>query len=481
MIPISDKIADYLTGLFGADAVTHYRQYLEAEPALYLRCNSIKTNRDDVQKNLFENYGIATEIISEIADALKVTVNRSFIGKTLEHSIGEYYIQSLSSMIPPLVLNPLPTDKVLDLCSAPGSKTTQVAALMQNKGTLLVNEIQLDRLKTLVFNLERMNVVNAGVIHSKGEALSRFFQNHFDKILVDAPCSGLGIMQKKNEVSNWWTKEKAEQLGELQYRLLLSALKMAKVGGEIVYSTCTLSVEENEFVIDKLLKKFPTRLAIGQVKLLPVTLPVISHNAFTQFHGVQLDESLQNAKRIIPWEVNSEGFFIVKILKEDEIEALNQAERKRHPFTFLPAKKISKYLEQLTHIYEIRKDAFDRYKYLQKGNDIFFVTEDWDEENLMMFERIGTKFGMIDKNDNLILHTQAAEILQNEIHKNIIELSGNDELKKYLDGGTIKKEFPFKGQAVVKFRNALLGTGGVSVDGLKSRYPRSKRTQEIEY
>jgi len=474
MIPISDKIADYLTSLFGAEAVTHYRQYLEDEPAFYLRCNSIKTNRDDVQKNLFENYGIATEKISEISDALKVIGDRSLIGKTLEHSIGEYYIQSLSSMIPPLVLAPQPTDKILDLCSAPGSKTTQIAALMKNKGTLLVNEIQLDRLKTLVFNLERMNVVNAGVIHSKGEVLSRFFQNHFDKILVDAPCSGLGIMQKKNEVSNWWTKEKAEQLSELQYRLLLSAFKMVKVGGEIVYSTCTLSVEENEFVIDKLLKKFP-------IKLLPVTLPVFSHNAFTKFQGEQLDKSLQQAKRIIPWEVNSEGFFVVKILKEDEIEVQNPAETKRHPFTFLHAKKLGKYLEQLTGVFEIQKNVFERYKYLQKGNDIFFVTEDWNEENLMMFERIGTKFGMIDKNDKLILHTQAAEILQNEIHKRIVELSGNDELKKYLDGGIIKKEFPFKGQAVVKFRNALLGTGGISVDGLKSRYPRSKRTQEIDY
>jgi len=474
MIPISDKIAEYLTDLFGSDAVASYQSYLEAEPALYLRCNSIKSTREAVQENLFSNYGISTEIISETANALRVVGDRALIGKTLEHSIGEYYIQSLSSMIPPLVLDPQPTDKVLDLCSAPGSKTTQIAASMQNKGTLLVNEIQLDRLKTLVFNLERMNVVNAGVIHSKGEVLSRFFQNHFDKILVDAPCSGLGIMQKKNEVSNWWTKEKAEQLGELQYRLLLSALKMAKVGGEIVYSTCTLSVEENEIVIDKLLKKFP-------IKLLPVTLPILSHEAFTMLHGFELDQSIQNAKRIIPWEVNSEGFFVVKILKEDEIEVDNPAERKRHPFTFLSAAKLNKQLEALTGIFEIDKGVFERYKYLQKGNDIFFVNEDWNEENLMMFERIGTKFGNLDKYGNIILHTQTAEVLDNEIKKGIVQLVDDGDLKKYLDGGTIKKDFSFKGQAVVKFRNKILGAGGISVDGLKSRYPRSKRTQEIEY
>jgi len=474
MIPLSDKIADYLTILFGADAVEHYRAYLEDEPALYIRSNSIKTKSDDVKNDLLIYYGIVAENVSGIPGSLKIIGEKTLIGKTLEHSIGEYYIQSLSSMIPPLVLAPLPTDKILDLCSAPGSKTTQIAALMNNKGTLLVNEIQLDRLKTLVFNLERMNVVNAGVIHSKGEMLSRFFQNCFDKILVDAPCSGLGIMQKKNEISNWWTQEKAEQLSELQYRLLLSALKMVKVGGEIVYSTCTLSVEENEFVLDKLLKKFP-------IKLLPISLPVPSHDAFTHYLSESFDKSLHNAKRIIPWEVDSEGFFVVKILKEGEVEVRNPATLPKHPNGFLSEKKLRKQLDQLTSIFEIEKNVFTQYKYLQKGNDIFFVTEDWDEENLMLFERVGTKFANLDKYGNFILHTQAAEILQGAIHKNIVELNEKDELKKYLNGGTIKKNFPFMGQAVVMYRNKILGTGVISSEGLKSRYPRSKRTQEIEY
>src|SRR5690606_18620642 len=157
----------------------------------------------------------------------------------------------------PIVLNPSSEDVVMDLCSAPGSKTTQMAEMMNNDGTLVVNEVEIDRIKSLVFNLDRMSMVNTGIIHSKGEVLSKYYNNHFDKILVDAPCSGLGIIQKKEEVSNWWNLNRVERLQELQMRLLISAIKMAKVGGEIVYSTCTLSVEENEMVIDKIIKKYP--------------------------------------------------------------------------------------------------------------------------------------------------------------------------------------------------------------------------------
>ena len=150
-------------------------------------------------------------------------------------------------------------DTVLDLCSAPGSKTTQLGEMMRNNGTLISNEIALDRVKMLVFNIDRMNLINAGIIHSKGELLSKIYPDYFDKILVDAPCSGLGIIQKKNEISNWWSLKRASILGDLQLRLLIAAIKMVKEEGEIVYSTCTLTIEENELIINKVLKKYPVK------------------------------------------------------------------------------------------------------------------------------------------------------------------------------------------------------------------------------
>ena len=144
---------------------------------------------------------------------------------------------------------------------------------MDNRGTLLINEIDNERIKSLVFNLERMNVINASVIHSKGEILSKVYSDHFTKILVDAPCSGLGIIQKKGEVSNWWSLDHVDRLQHLQTKLLIAAIKMAKVGAEIVYSTCTLSIEENELVIDKILEKYP-------VELIDINLPIPSRLGF---------------------------------------------------------------------------------------------------------------------------------------------------------------------------------------------------------
>jgi len=160
-------------------------------------------------------------------------------------------------MLPPIVLHPSEKDLVLDLCSAPGSKTTQLAEMMKNKGRLVVNELEMDRIKALVFNLDKMNFLNCGIVHQRGEILSKYYDSYFDKILVDAPCSGLGIIQKKSEVNKWWSVERVNNLVEIQNKLLVSAIKMLKVGGELVYSTCTLTPEENELIINRILEKYP--------------------------------------------------------------------------------------------------------------------------------------------------------------------------------------------------------------------------------
>ena len=254
---ISENVYEYLTEIYGESSAKKYLNFVQENPSVYVRVNSLKTSRNLLVKKLSERYGIVSDHFDILPDALKFNQHEEDLGKTLEIALGHYYIQGFSSMLPPLVLNPSANDKVLDLCSAPGSKTTQIAEMMLNKGTLIVNDVQLDRIKALVYNLDRLNIVNTGVIHSKGEILSKYFENYFDKILVDAPCSSLGIMQKKAEVNKLWSLEKVNRLHEIQVRLLVSAIKMLKAGGEIVYSTCTLSPEENELVINKLLKKYP--------------------------------------------------------------------------------------------------------------------------------------------------------------------------------------------------------------------------------
>ncbi len=474
MTEISNNILSYISSLYGENAAKNFVEFIHKDPAQYIRVNPIKTNQQRISHSLAKNYSIDTEEIPHLTNALKIKSKNDIVGKTIEHIIGDYYIQSLSSMLPPLILAPQVDDVVLDLCAAPGSKTTELGELMMNEGTLIANEIALDRVKMLVYNIDRMNLMNAGVVHYKGEWLSKIYNEHFDKILVDAPCSGLGIIQKKGEVNNWWSLERAERLGDLQLRLLIAAIKMAKEGGEIVYSTCTLTPEENEFIIDKVLQKYP-------VEIEEIELPVNSREGFTSYNGKNLHSSISKARRILPWEVDSDGFFIVKLKKIGKTISPEMTPKRSHKIKMLNYEKIEikKILSNIEEEFGISSEVLKKYNYLIKRNDIYFIDRNWEENHLDIFDRIGTRFGIIDKTGKVILHTQASQVLQEAIKEKIFAIDNLDDLKSYLDGGTMKNKKFETGQCVVKYKNSILGTAIVTSQGIKSRFPRSKRTQEI--
>jgi len=470
---VSSNIYNYISFYYNEEAAKAFSKFVEKEPAMYIRVNTIKNNTPSLRKILSERYGIEADPVITIPDALKIVKGREFVSRTIEHIMGEFYIQSLSSMIPPVILAPTSEDKVLDLCAAPGSKTTQIAEYMNNKGTLVANELQLERIKTLVYNIDRMNVVNAGIVHSKGEILSKIYDNYFDKILVDAPCSGMGIAQKKSEVNTWWNITKSKLLGELQFKLIIAAIKMLKTGGELVYSTCTLSLEENELVIDKILSKYP-------VEVVDIELPVKSHPGFTRFHEDQLNPQLIKSKRILPWEIDSEGFFVVKLRKMEDTVPSEPLQLKPSTWKLLDFdhKDLLPLIKNTSDTFGIPLERFADYKYLIKNNDIFFMTNDWDAGYLSPFERIGTRFGVIDKNDEVTFHTQSAQVFRKYITKNIYHIENSDDFKIYVEGGIIKKDVP-PGQYVVEYGGNLLGTAIVIEGGIKSRFPKAKRSQAI--
>ncbi|HZK72183.1 MAG TPA: RsmB/NOP family class I SAM-dependent RNA methyltransferase [Clostridia bacterium] len=174
-------------------------------------------------------------------------------GKHPYYNAGLYYIQEPSAMYPASVLSPQSGDKVLDLCAAPGGKTIQLASYMKGKGILICNEINSDRAKVLVRNVELYGIKNIIVINEPSEKLSTKFTGYFDKILVDAPCSGEGMFKKDENAIKSWKKHDSSHYTETQLAILKDADKMLKPGGKIVYSTCTFSPEENEDVISKFL------------------------------------------------------------------------------------------------------------------------------------------------------------------------------------------------------------------------------------
>ena len=233
------------------------------------------------------------------------------LGRALEHLLGYYYIQELASMLPVLVLNPKPNETILDLCASPGSKTTQMAAMMKNLGVLIANEVKMDRMKILASNLERCGVANVVLTKKDGAVLCRKLKEKnftVDKILVDAPCSGEGTIRSSPKTLLMWNINTVNSLSKLQKNLLSSAIEALKIGGEIVYSTCTHAPEENEGVLDYVLERFK-----GKIKIEKINLPVKCAPGILEWNGENYNKEVEKSCRIYPHITNTEGFFISKI------------------------------------------------------------------------------------------------------------------------------------------------------------------------
>ncbi|MCC6550695.1 MAG: NOL1/NOP2/sun family putative RNA methylase [Ignavibacteriaceae bacterium] len=467
--PFSEQVRAYFENTFGVEWTEKYNRFLMQEPSEYIRVNPARTSTSALRERLLKQYGISSEVHPLIPNCLSITDTEGLAGKTIEHILGYFYIQSLSSMIPPLVLNPTEEDKVLDLCAAPGSKTTQLAALMNNRGTLIANDIAAERVKSLSFNTERMNLMNTAVMHGKGEMLSKVFHSWFDKILVDVPCSGLGVLQKKGEINKWWTTDSVKNLAEIQYRLLVSAAKMLCTGGELVYSTCTLTLEENEQVLEQFLKKYP-------FSIVPLQIPLPSGE------GIALSENndLKLTRRLIPWEVGSEGFFVAKLIKNDEIPFVQEAGR-HHPEQFKTAgfKKFQKDLEYLHKYFGIAHHILEEYTYFVKSGEYQFVHGSFEFHPEAWFNRAGMKLGSADKYGNFILSSIAAQVFNTAITDHIYEIHNLTALKEYMAGGTVRIDSAEKGQVAVRYGGIIIGTATITPLGLKSRFPRTLRTQKI--
>ena len=266
--------------------------YIEEKPVT-LRVNTIKAEKDNIKKELQE-VGIETEEISWYSDALIIkNVRENEIKKLKIFENGEIYLQSLSSMLPPIILEPKAGENILDMTAAPGGKTTQIATITQNKAFITACEKNKIRAERLKFNLQKQAVGCTNIMQEDARKLSDFFS--FDKILLDAPCSGSGTM---NVFEKSFSKELIERSSKLQEELLTKALKILKPGGEMVYSTCSILEQENEKILKKVLSKF-------NAEIIPIQL----------FEGTPvLPVTMTGTLCVRPTKLY-EGFFVAKIRK----------------------------------------------------------------------------------------------------------------------------------------------------------------------
>jgi tRNA (cytosine49-C5)-methyltransferase len=283
----------------------------------FIRCNTLKISPSSLLSRLQKKWDVSQPFPGN-PEILLVNseLEPGGLGNAIEHLLGYYYIQELSSMLPPLALDPQPGELVLDLFASPGSKTTQMAAKMKNQGTIIANDLKLDRIKILASNLEKNAVTNT--IVSKQDAiflsskLSKSNFPKFDKILLDVPCSGEGTLRSSPKTFLMWNFKVIKKLSRQQKKFMAFALKCLKPQGALVYSTCTHAPEENEAILQFALDNFP-------VKIESISLPVKCRQGLESWDNKPFSPQIKKACRIYPQDNNSEGFFISKLTLQKPI------------------------------------------------------------------------------------------------------------------------------------------------------------------
>lgn len=279
---------------------------MSGERSTTLRVNTLKSNIHEIMSILKEN-GIKFDRVSWYNDALIIKdISEKQLQKLEIYNEGYIYLQSLSSMIPPLVLNPIEGEKVLDLTAAPGSKTTQMAAMMKNTGYILANELDELRCERLRYNIEKQGANIVEVLNGRGETIGKKYENFFDKVLLDAPCSGEGrFLGTDAKTYRGWSERTVSELSKLQRKLFKSAYQALKPGGYLVYSTCTLNREENENIIE---------WALDNSNEMKIKTETINLNIKNIVEPISENIEVKKAIKIIPSR-ETEGFFIVKLKK----------------------------------------------------------------------------------------------------------------------------------------------------------------------
>lgn len=297
--------------------INMFRDKIEVEDYLYscsfplvksIRCNTLRIECEILEKILYEN-GFILNKVEWLPHGyiVKSFPPKPSLGSTLQYLLGYYHIQGLASMVPAYVLNPNPNDFVLDMAAAPGSKTTQMSQLMHNKGLILAIEKRRDRIRSLLSNINRLGVENVLLIRTDVKNLAKT-SLEFDKILLDAPCSGEGLVQKDPTRRYKTSINDLKTFSINQLSLIETAYKLLKRGGYLVYSTCSIAPEEDELVVNYAVEELG--MNIVKVDGYP------AQNGYTDYYTIKFNDNLKNCLRFFPHKQHTEGFFVCLLKKE---------------------------------------------------------------------------------------------------------------------------------------------------------------------
>lgn len=434
-----------------------YRAFLESydkEEYKALRFNPLKGDKADfLQKGVFSLNQVPWEEDGYYYDSEEKP------GKHPYHEAGVYYIQEPSAMAPVHFLDPQPGEKILDLCAAPGGKSTQIAGKMAGEGLLITNEIHPQRAKILSENIERMGIYNALVFNETPQRLSERFEEFFDKILVDAPCSGEGMFRKNDEAGGEWSLENVEICAKRQDEILDCAARMLKEGGTIVFSTCTFSTEENEGSIKRFLEKNPE----------------FSVKDICVYEGM---EQNQWGVRLWPHKLKGEGHFLSVLVKEGELNKDIQ-----NCYKTQKIQRIKEYPEFWdfcveTGLDKCKKVDFENGSYTVFGEQVYLLPQNTPDLSKLKVLRPGLHVATMKKGRIEPAHA-LSHILNRGDMENCISLGRDSlEIRQYLNGQTLTVEGN-KGWNLICVDDYGLGFGKIAGGIVKNHYPKGLRTLHL--
>lgn len=382
------------------------------------------------------------------------------LGNSAEHMSGLFYIQEASSMMPVSALfldQQQAFTSVLDMAAAPGSKTTQIASKMNNEGVLVANEFSSSRVKVLHANIERCGVRNAALSNFDGRVFGGWLPEQFDAVLIDAPCSGEGTVRKDADAMKNWSKESVISISDTQKDLIESAFHALKPGGVMVYSTCTLSIEENQQVCHHLKETFGDAVEFESL----ATLFPNADKALTE----------EGFLHIFPQVYDCEGFFVARLRKLESVPAPKVKKRLgKFPFEKASAKVQSDIAKQLKTQLDI--ELPDDASIWLRDNDVWLFPDALEAMlGELRFSRMGIKIAEAHKKGYRWQH-QVATALATGDESTSIALSIDDAREWFMGRDVRPVDLSGKGEVIVKLGNDVIGLGKWVGNRVKNGLPR---------
>lgn len=395
-------------------------------------------------------------------------------GRHIFHEAGVYYIQEPSAMAAAELLDPKPGEKVLDLCAAPGGKTTQIAGRLLGQGMLLSNEIHPARARILSQNVERMGVANAVVCNETAEVLAGRFPEFFHKILVDAPCSGEGMFRKDQEARNQWSQENVAMCAKRQKEILDYAASMLCPGGRMVYSTCTFSPEENEGSIQGFLKRHP-EFSVEKTE----ACKEFDRGRPEWIKGGQ--EELADTFRIWPHKAEGEGHYLA-VLKKEGIADLKRKKQKMPDYVKDPqVKAVWRNFAEETFT-ETGLKLFGKEEeghLILFGEQLYLVPKEMPDFKGLKILRAGLHLGSLKKNRFEPSHSLALFLKKSHVKRWVSREAESKDMTAYVWGESLQafqeESCLGNGWTLVLAGKYSVGWAKKTENTLKNHYPRGLR------